>query len=34
MGSVHVSEPNTLNHFKDNFRLKFSNKFHMIIDAY
>ncbi len=32
--SMHKSEPNTLNHFKDNFGLKFSSKFYMIIDAY
>jgi hypothetical protein len=33
-GVVHESEPNTLNHFKDNFRLTFSSKFYMIIGAY
>jgi hypothetical protein len=31
---MHENDLNTLNHILDNFRLKFSNKFYMIIDAY
>ena len=28
------SEPNTIHYFQDNFRLKFSSKFFVIIDVY
>jgi|LakMenEpi03Aug12_release.lakeMendotaPanAssembly.Ray.scaffolds.fasta_scaffold3213207_1 hypothetical protein len=34
VSSMHESEPNTLNHFQDKLRLKFTSKSYVIIDVY